>query len=61
MCPAASINSPTALIAFHRLDTKEKLLWPVEMQTRMIIAEQEALNLAAQLAAYKARFGSLDF
>ena len=54
------INSPTALIAFHRLDTKEKLLWPVEMQTRMIIAEQEALDLAAQLAAYQARFGSLD-
>jgi Uma2 family endonuclease len=60
-------SSPTALIAFYRLDTGEKLLLPAEMQARMIIAEQEAtfaqqeaLELAAQLAAYKARFGSFD-
>jgi Uma2 family endonuclease len=37
------ISSPTALIAFHRLDTGEKLLLPAEMQARMMIAEQEAL------------------
>jgi Uma2 family endonuclease len=103
------ISSPTALIAFYRLDTGEKLLLPVELQAKMRIAEQEALlskqeavsakqeavsaqqkalfseqeaasaqqeallsrqeaaftkqealELAAQLAAYKARFGSLD-
>jgi Uma2 family endonuclease len=74
-------SSPTSLIAFYRLDTGEKLLLPVEMQARMMIAEQEtvfaqqeallskqeaataqqaALELAAQLAAYKARFGSFD-
>jgi Uma2 family endonuclease len=60
-------SSPTSLIAFYRLDTGEKLLLPAEMQSRMMIAEQEAvfaqqaaLELAAQLAAYKARFGSLD-
>jgi hypothetical protein len=60
-------SSPTALIAFYRLDTGEKLLLPAEMQAKMIIAEQEAafaqqevLELAAQLAAYKARFGSFD-
>jgi Uma2 family endonuclease len=61
------VNSPTALIAFYRLDTGEKLLWPVEMQAKMRLAEQDAtsaqqeiLELSAQLAAYKARFGSLD-
>jgi Putative restriction endonuclease len=67
-------SSPTSLIAFYRLDTGEKLLLPVEMQARMMIAQQEALlskqeaataqqaalELAAQLAAYKARFGSFD-
>jgi Uma2 family endonuclease len=60
-------SSPTSLIAFYRLDNGEKLLLPAEMQARMIIAEQEAataqqeaLELAAQLAAYKARFGSFD-
>jgi Uma2 family endonuclease len=74
-------SSPTALIAFYRLDTGEKLLLPAEMQARMMVAEQEAefaqqeallskqeaataqqavLELAAQLAAYKARFGSFD-
>jgi Uma2 family endonuclease len=60
-------SSPTSLIAFYRLDTGEKLLLPAEMQARMMIAEQEAataqraaLELAAQLAAYKARFGSFD-
>jgi Uma2 family endonuclease len=61
------ISSPTALVAFYRLDTGEKLLLPVEMQAKMRIAEQdvtsaqqEVLELSAQLAAYKARFGSLD-
>jgi hypothetical protein len=81
------INSPTSLISFYRLDNGEKLPLPVELQTKMRIAEQEAtlakqeaafaqqeatfskqklaaqqksLELAAQLAAYQARFGSLD-
>ncbi len=75
------ISSPTALIAFYRLDTSEKLLWPVELQDGMAIAKQEilllkqevlvseqeaaaaqqkSLELAAQLAAYQARFGSFD-
>jgi Uma2 family endonuclease len=82
------VSSPTALIAFYRLDTGEKLLWPVELQAKARIAEQEALlskqeaasaqqkalsseqeaasarqeaqELSAQLAVYKARFGSLD-
>jgi Uma2 family endonuclease len=89
------INSPTALITFYRLDTGEKLLLPVELQTKAKTAEQKtaiaeqkvasaqqettlakqetalaeqkaasaqqkSLELAAQLAAYKARFGSFD-
>jgi Uma2 family endonuclease len=96
------INSPTALIAFYRLDSGEKLLLPVELQAGMRIAQQEtnlakqeaasaqqetnlakqeaasaqqetnlakqeaasaqqkSLELAAQLAAYQARFGSFN-
>jgi Putative restriction endonuclease len=64
------VSSPTALIAFYRLDTGEKLLWPVELQDGMAIAKQEvlllkqeaaaaqqkALELEDQLAAYQARF-----
>jgi Uma2 family endonuclease len=38
------INSPTALIAFYRLDTSEKLLWPVELLDGMAIAKQEAVS-----------------
>jgi Uma2 family endonuclease len=38
------VSSPTALIAFHRLDTGEKLLWPVELQAKARIAEQEAAS-----------------
>jgi Uma2 family endonuclease len=95
-------SSPTALIAFYRLDTEAKLLLPVELQAKARIAEQEALfskqevasaqqeallskqeaasaqqkvliseqratlaeqkslELAAQLAAYQARFGFFD-
>jgi Uma2 family endonuclease len=81
-------SSPTALIAFYRLDTETKLLLPVELQAKASIAEQEAvfskqeaasaqqkaliseqratlaeqksLELAAQLAAYQARFGFFD-
>ncbi len=37
------VSSPTALIAFYRLDTREKLLLPVELQAKARIAEQEAL------------------
>jgi Uma2 family endonuclease len=95
-------SSPTSLIAFYRLDNGEKLLLPVELQTKaetaehkttmaeqkaamaeqkaavaeqkaavaeqkIAVAEQEAasarqksLELAAQLADYKARFDSFD-
>ncbi len=81
-------SSPTALIAFYRLDTAAKLLLPIELQAKAMIAEQQALiskqeaafaqqkaliseqkatlaeqksvELAAQLAAYQARFGFLD-
>jgi Uma2 family endonuclease len=67
-------SSPTALIAFYRLDTSEKLLLPVELLDGKAIAKQEALlskqeataaqqqalELATQLAAYKAHFGSFD-
>jgi Uma2 family endonuclease len=44
------VSSPTALIALYRLDTGEKLLWPVELQAKTRIAEQEAL-LSKQEAA----------
>jgi Uma2 family endonuclease len=43
------VHSPTALIAFHRLGTGEKLLLPVEWQSTAIEARQEAL-LARQEA-----------
>jgi Uma2 family endonuclease len=45
------ISSPTALIAFYRLDTGEKLLWPVELQDGMVIAKQEALLLKQEVAS----------
>jgi Uma2 family endonuclease len=61
------INSPTTLIAFHRLTTGEKLLLPVEWQARAIDAQQQAMaaaaknsELAAKLAAYEARFGPIE-
>ncbi len=67
------VSSPTALVAFYRLDTGEKLLLPAEMQAQIRIAEQDALlaqqkiaaqqevlELSAQLATYQARFGYLD-
>jgi Uma2 family endonuclease len=68
------VYSPTALIAFYRLDTEEKLLLPKEWQERAISAERDAaaakrdataaeaqnLELAAKLAAYEARFGKME-
>jgi Uma2 family endonuclease len=36
------VSSPTALIAFYRLDTGEKLLLPAELKAGMILAQQEA-------------------
>jgi hypothetical protein len=50
----------STLISFYRLDTGEKLLLPVELKAEMISAQQEASRLAAKLAEYEARFGSLD-
>jgi Uma2 family endonuclease len=38
------VSSPTSLIAFYRLDTGEKLLWPVELQAKARIAEQAAAS-----------------
>jgi hypothetical protein len=43
-------SSPTALVAFYHLATREKLLLPAEWQARAIDAEQHALELAAKLA-----------
>jgi hypothetical protein len=68
------VYSPTALIAFRRLDTGEKLLLPIKWQNRAIGAEQAAmvakqdaaitvaknLELAEKLAAYEARFGEIS-
>jgi Uma2 family endonuclease len=56
-----------ALITFHRLDSGEKLLLPSELKAAMLIAKEEArlanqqaIELAAKLADYEARFGSLE-
>jgi hypothetical protein len=52
--------SPTALIAFYDVATGKKLLLPAEWQARAIDAEQNALDLAAKLAAYEDRFGPMN-
>jgi Uma2 family endonuclease len=55
------------LISFYRIDSGAKLLLPVELKAAMISAQQEAASaqqqareLAAKLAQYEARFGSLE-
>jgi Uma2 family endonuclease len=63
-----------SLISFYRLDSGEKLLLPSELKAGMMLAQQaaesaeqkaesaqqESNRLAAKLAEYEARFGSLE-